>query len=111
MAEFVQDLLVTQEWISKGGPAMGAISETDPPVILTAGPICTSAQATSNGELEVQESDEELTPPGDILPNVCWEDQVKYMLEKGPWATMPAVCQGWNFRGGKFPSSCPLIPG
>ena len=52
--------------------------------------------AASEGVSEVEGSDDELPSLGQVTSKVQWLDQVKHMLDKGPWAGTPAVCQGWK---------------
>ena len=39
---------------------------------------------------------EELPTPHQLMPKVLQLDQVEHTLDKGAWATMPAMCQGWK---------------
>src|SRR5882672_627204 len=69
-------------------------------------------KATSNGELEVDQSggDHKEVPPSPGLagPKVQTQDLEDVVLDKGPWATTPGVHQGWRIFVGVSPS--PPVP-
>ena len=52
--------------------------------------------APSNGESEVSASDDELPTPKRLLSKVRWSDKVEHVLDKGAWATTPAMHVGWK---------------
>jgi len=40
--------------------------------------------------------DEELPSPWQVVSKVQQLDDMKHILNKGPWEATPAVCQGWK---------------
>jgi len=69
-------------------------------------------KAASNGELEVDQSggdhEEVQQLPGLAGPKVHTQDLEDVVLDKGPWAAMLGVCQGWRIFVGVSPS--PYFP-
>jgi len=52
--------------------------------------------AVSDGKSEVRASDVELPSPQQVVPKVRLSDDVEHILDKGAWASTPAVHQGWK---------------
>ena len=54
--------------------------------------------ASSNGESKVMapEEDEELPSLQQVVLKVQQSDDMKHVLNKGPWMATPAVCQAWK---------------
>ena len=82
----------TQAWIANGGVAAPVVvvplqnlPPTDP-----------TLPAPSNGESEVDASDEELLTPKQLLSKVRRLDEVEHVLDKGVWATTLAMCVRWK---------------
>jgi len=76
---------MNQEWIKTGGI-------TDP---MTLGPSSTLArpQDTSDSKSEVGMSDHEDLPSlKQVVSKVHLSDEVEHVLDKGLWATTPAMC-------------------
>ena len=65
-------------------------------------------KATSDSESVVDQSggDREEVPlsPGLAGPKVHAQDLEDVILDKGPWAVTPGVCQGWRIFVGVSPS-------
>ena len=96
LPDYVRDLArafeQTQSWISTGGvaaPAIAVLPGVDP--LLQMQPLI-----LSDGESEVGGSDADLPTPKRLLPKVQRADDIKHVLDKGAWATTPALCQGWE---------------
>jgi len=73
---------VTQVWIATSGLAEDATMSPRNPI----------HQADSDGELEVDGSDEELLSLGRVVPKVQQLDQVQHTLNKGPWVVLQQHC-------------------
>jgi len=82
------DVQAAKVWIAHSVIGMGGSSQAPAP------------KATSDGESEVDQSgdDHEEVPPSPSLtgPKVQAQDLEDVILDKGLWAAMPAVCQGWR---------------
>jgi len=79
-------------WIVNGGI-------TEPVTIeptVTTPPNNTRSQPASDGESEVEASDKELLSPCQLVSKVRQLDQVEHTFDKGAWAVMPSLCQGWK---------------
>jgi len=76
------------EW-RVAAPVIAAPLQNLPPTDLT-------LPAPSDSESEVGASDEELPTPKCLLSKVQLSDEVKHVLDKGTWATTPAMCVGWK---------------
>ena len=92
VGKFAQSLEETQAWIVSGGVAAPVVvaplrnlPPTDPTLLVP-----------SDSESEVGASDEELPTPKHLLSKVQWSDEVEHVLDKGAWATTPAMHVGWN---------------
>jgi len=72
---FDQDLTAAQAWIAMGG------------TVTTLGPVV--SWPTSDGELEADDSDEDLVPASRLVPKVQQDDQMQHKLDRGlgriPW--------------------------
>src|SRR5882724_2090986 len=92
VGEFAWSLEETQVWIVSGGvaaPVVVAPLRNLPPTDLT-------LPAPSDSESEVGASDEELPTPRHLLSKVQLLDEVKHVLDKGAWATTPAMRVRWK---------------
>ena len=91
VGNFAKCLLAAQAWIDKGGPTSGSS------VGVTTGPMQLTEQCGSEGELEVNATDD---GSGDeqlaTIPKVRAQDFVRHVLDKGQWTETPAVRQGWK---------------
>src|SRR5882672_5966842 len=90
------DVQEAKDWISRS--AIGTGSSTQAP----------APKATSDWESEADQSggDREEVPPSPGLsgPKVHSQDLEDVVLDKGPWAATPGVCQGWRIFVGVSPS-------
>jgi len=87
ISELVWALQEMKAWIATSGVAASAAVVTDVP----APPI-----HASHGESKVGVSDEELPTLQKVLSKVWWAEDIKHVLDKGVWAAMPAMHQGWQ---------------
>jgi len=86
VGELAQHLQTMKAWIATRGTVVG-----DPPA---------PVKNASNGKSEVPGSEdappEDLPSPHQLLPKVLQSNQVEHVLNKGAWATTPAIHQGWK---------------
>src|SRR5882672_8201377 len=82
------DVRAAKDWITHSAIGTGGSSQAPMP------------KAASDGKLEVDQSggDREEVPPSPGLagPKVQTQDLEDVILDKGPWAATPGVCQGWK---------------
>ena len=85
IGQFSRSLAVNQTWIMNGG----TVAVPSPPPRPSAG---------SNCEPEVVAPDEDEEPPSPqlVVSKVQQSDDIKHVLNKGPWAATLAVHQGWK---------------
>src|SRR5467141_3355356 len=82
------DVRAAKDWIAHSAIGTGGPSQAH------------ALKAPSDGESEVDPSgaDREQVPPspGPAGPKVQTQDLEEVVLDKGPWAAMPGICQGWR---------------
>src|SRR5882724_9685724 len=88
----MQSLEETQAWIASGGVAAPVVMAP----LWNLPPTDPTLPAPSDGESEVGALDEELLTPKRLLSKVRRSDRVEHVLDKGVWATTPAMCIRWK---------------
>jgi len=79
-------------WIENGGVTDPATTDA----VATNLPAISKPQGLSDGESEVEASDEALRSPLKVIPKVQLLDKVEHTLDKGVWEIMPAICHRWH---------------
>ena len=91
VGDFAKQLLAAQAWINKGGPNMSAWAGPISIIGADTGHVKLIVEAASDGESEVEATDEELGGQGPLVPKVWAQDRMQHVLNKGKWTETPTV--------------------
>jgi len=83
--QFSCSLAVNWTWITNGG----SITVPSPPPRL-------AASSEDESEVVAPDEDEELPSLQQVVLKVQQSDDMKHVLNKGPWVATPVVHQGWK---------------